>query len=100
METGEAYIDTDKDGMADSWEEANGLNPGNPADGSLDRDADGYTNLEEYLNGLMAGLYTEDVPFPAFDNRFQKFYNMMYDILRALIDAQKFLWKLLLVVSR
>jgi len=48
----------------------------------------------------MAGLYTEDVPFPAFDNRFQKFYNMMYDILRALIDAQKFLWKLLLVVSR
>lgn len=100
LETGEAYIDTDKDGMADSWEEANGLNPGNPADGSLDRDADGYTNLEEYLNGLMAGLYTEDVPFPAFDNRFQKFYNMMYDILRALIDAQKFLWKLLLVVSR
>jgi len=45
--------DTDRDGMPDAWETANGLDPKNPADGPLDRDDDGYTNLEEYLNSLV-----------------------------------------------
>jgi hypothetical protein len=44
--------DTDSDGMADWWEVAHKLNPRDPADGKLDRDGDGYTNLEEYLNWL------------------------------------------------
>jgi len=39
--------------MPDSWEKANGLNPGDPSDGNGDLDNDGYTNLEEYLNGLV-----------------------------------------------
>jgi hypothetical protein len=43
--------DTDRDGMPDDWERTHSLDPANPADGNADRNADGYTNLEEYLNG-------------------------------------------------
>jgi len=42
--------DTDHDGMPDEWESKHGLNPGDPADGSMDNDKDGYTNIEEYIN--------------------------------------------------
>jgi len=44
--------DSDADGMPDTWESANELNPQDPADNSLDRDGDGYSNIEEYLNSL------------------------------------------------
>jgi pectate lyase len=44
--------DTDHDGMPDTWEKQKGLNPSDPADRNGDRDKDGYTNLEEYLNSL------------------------------------------------
>ena len=44
-------VDTDGDGMPDKWEQRHGLNPRDPADGSADKDRDGYTNIEEYLNG-------------------------------------------------
>lgn len=47
--------DTDRDGMPDAWEKAHGLNPTDSSDASGDRDADGYTNLEEYLNALAKG---------------------------------------------
>ena len=43
--------DLDQDGMPDDWEKRNGLNAGDPADRNADADGDGYTNLEEYLNG-------------------------------------------------
>jgi uncharacterized repeat protein (TIGR01451 family) len=43
--------DTDTDGMHNSWETANGLNPSNAADAALDKDNDGFTNLQEYLVG-------------------------------------------------
>jgi hypothetical protein len=36
--------------MPDAWEQSNGLKSADPADGNLDPDRDGYTNLEEYLN--------------------------------------------------
>jgi pectate lyase len=39
--------------MPDAWEREHGLNPNDPADSALDADGDGYTNLEEYLNGLV-----------------------------------------------
>ena len=42
--------------MPDAWETAHGLNPNDPADGSKDRNNDGYTNLEEYLNSLVRPL--------------------------------------------
>jgi hypothetical protein len=44
-------VDSDGDGMPDDWEKARGLNPNNPSDGSADTDEDGYTNVEEFLNG-------------------------------------------------
>ena len=42
--------DTDQDGMPDDWETLYGLQP-SLADGHLDLDADGITNLEEFLAG-------------------------------------------------
>ena len=52
LRPGSAPPDLDRDGMADAWERRNGLDPANPADGASDRNGDGYTNLEDYLNGL------------------------------------------------
>jgi len=45
-----APVDSDNDGMPDSWERRHGLNPHDAGDGAIDKDSDGYTNLEEYLN--------------------------------------------------
>jgi hypothetical protein len=44
-------LDTDGDGMPDSWERAHGLDPNDPSDASRDDDGDGFTNLQEYLAG-------------------------------------------------
>lgn len=54
LKSAAAPADADGDGMPDAWEKANRLNPADPADGALDADRDGYTNLEEYLNGIPA----------------------------------------------
>ncbi|GIX07428.1 MAG: pectate lyase [Candidatus Poribacteria bacterium] len=51
--------DTDSDGMPDAWEEGFGLDPQDPADGSQDRDGDGYTNIEEYLNGTDPTVFVD-----------------------------------------
>ena len=48
-----APIDTDRDGMPDTWETENGLNPNNASDRGIFT-ANGYTNLENYLNSLVA----------------------------------------------
>lgn len=42
--------DSDGDGLPDEWETKHHLNPNDPADGKQDRDGDGYTNIEEFLN--------------------------------------------------
>ncbi len=47
-----APLDSDHDGMPDDWEKSHGLNPNDPADRNADRNRDGYTNLEVYLNSL------------------------------------------------
>jgi len=44
--------DSDGDGMPDDWEKQHDLDADSPADASADADRDGYTNLEEYLNGI------------------------------------------------
>lgn len=51
----ETVIDSDKDGIPDDWEEANGLNPRNPDDAVLKTiDERGYyTNIEVYANSLV-----------------------------------------------
>lgn len=46
--------DRDGDGMPDKWELLYDLNPDDIADGNRDRDKDGFTNLEEYLNSLVS----------------------------------------------
>jgi len=51
MNPGTPPADTDHDGMPDAWETTHGFDPRNAADGRLDADGDGYTNVEEYLNG-------------------------------------------------
>jgi hypothetical protein len=62
LQSGPAPVDTDRDGMPDAWETARGLNPRDPADRNADRDGDGYTNLEEYLNSLV-------LPYPGDEAR-------------------------------
>lgn len=47
----EACEDSDHDGMPQLWEQKFGFNPADPSDGSTDADGDGYTNVEEFLNG-------------------------------------------------
>jgi len=46
----EPPADTDHDAMPDDWEARFGFDPKAPDDGPGDRDGDGYTNVEEYLN--------------------------------------------------
>ena len=44
-------LDDDGDGMPDTYELANGLNPRNSFDRDADLDRDGFSNLQEYLFG-------------------------------------------------
>jgi pectate lyase len=48
-----AYTDSDKDGMSDTWEIAKfgTISRGSASASTSDYDGDGYTDLEEYLNG-------------------------------------------------
>ena len=50
-----ASTDSDQDGMPDSWERDNKLNPNDPDDRN-EVAADGYTMLEKYLNSLIKHL--------------------------------------------
>lgn len=50
---GVPYKDSDSDGMPDAWELKNGLNPKDASDAAKDRNKDGYTNIEEYLNSVV-----------------------------------------------
>lgn len=57
-ETRPAGFDTDQDGIPDTWETANGLNPYSASDGktyTLDPQKR-YTNLEVYLNSLVQDI--------------------------------------------
>jgi hypothetical protein len=46
-----APADADQDGMPDAFEQRYFLLPSDPVDGPQDFDGDGWTNVEEYLNG-------------------------------------------------
>jgi len=52
LPTAAAPADLDRDGMADAWERASGLDPDDDSDRNGDRNRDGWTNLEEYINSL------------------------------------------------
>ena len=49
---GRPWRDSDGDGMPDAWERQQRLDPADPADGNADRDGDGFTELEEWLDSL------------------------------------------------
>jgi len=54
LNSASAPIDTDQDGIPDTWENARGLNPNDPNDATI-IDGNGYSYLENYLNqGLFA----------------------------------------------
>lgn len=50
---GEAPVDSDGDGIPDEWEAANGLDPNDASDGMAIAE-NGYANLENYVNSLVA----------------------------------------------
>lgn len=52
--------DADGDGLPDAYEVANGLNPNDPSDASLDLDGDGLTNLQEFQLGTNPRLADTD----------------------------------------
>lgn len=47
------YIDTDKDGMSDAWEDFMGLDKNNVADGAASYKDSAYTNLDVFLQFLV-----------------------------------------------
>jgi pectate lyase len=53
LESGTPKPDRDEDGLPDDWEALHDLNPDDPGDANTDRNNDGYTNLEEYINSLV-----------------------------------------------
>jgi hypothetical protein len=53
LDSGTPPADTDNDGMPDSYENTNGLDPV-VDDSARDANGDGYTNIEEYINSLIA----------------------------------------------
>ena len=57
LDPGTALTDTDRDGMPDQWEDEKGLNKSASSDGKLYTLDKNYTNLEIYLNSLVADLY-------------------------------------------
>lgn len=53
LATGTPALDSDRDGMPDSWEQQMGLDPNDSTDASRPLEAGGYTNIELYLHSLL-----------------------------------------------
>lgn len=66
LPAGTACADSDEDGMPDQWETAKFGNTsrGSKDNSSSDADGDGYTDLEEYMNGTDPGSATASTPAP------------------------------------
>ncbi len=56
LQSTNAPVDTDADGMPDAWETANGLNPNSADDAKLTNLDGKYTNVEVYLYSLVATI--------------------------------------------
>ncbi len=79
LSCGPAPADADHDGMTDDYETTHGLNPNNAADRQF-LATNGYTNLENYLNGLVA-LVTATRPTGASSEPLQLYPNPSADRL-------------------
>ncbi|HBL75524.1 MAG TPA: pectate lyase [Prolixibacteraceae bacterium] len=56
LKSADAPLDTDADGMPDTWEDAKGLNKNSASDAQL-KTVDGeYPNVEVYINSLVSGI--------------------------------------------
>ena len=62
---GESLLDSDGDGMPDSWEDANNLDKNNPADAVTLAD-NGYLNIENYIHSI-----TTNVPYIKYPTNLQ-----------------------------
>jgi hypothetical protein len=65
-------VDTDGDGMPDSWETAHGLDPNNASDGSTKTLDGNYTNVEIYLNELVKPVTDVQAKITATENVFSQ----------------------------
>lgn len=65
LASGTPPADDDHDGMSNTWEIARGLNPNDPSD-RAGITAEGYTNLEVYLNSLQDTPPPSQSQLPAF----------------------------------
>ncbi len=61
---GTPYADADHDGMPDDWEIRYGLDPHDANDSSGDLNGDGYTNIEEFINGRSPAIPTPRIDCP------------------------------------
>lgn len=59
LQTSEPPVDSDNDGMPDAWELRFKLNAQDPSDAAQDTDKDGYSNVEEYLNGTDPTVFVD-----------------------------------------
>lgn len=59
-----APVDADRDGMPDDYETGKGLDPNDDTDRNGDANGNGYTNLEDYINGLIT--FESVFPKPGF----------------------------------
>lgn len=61
---GRPYDDADSDGMPDEWETRFGLDPQDSGDAAQDANEDGYTNIEEFLNGTDPSAPRREIETP------------------------------------
>jgi len=59
LKQGELELDSDFDGLPDFWETRYQFDPSNATDAQRDKDGDGYTQLEEWLNGTDPNVYRD-----------------------------------------
>jgi|GEM_PF-5977650 len=69
------FFDSDRDGMPDGWEVANGLNPTDDTDAFEDIDGDRYPNIWEYTHGFQATVF-----------------GIAPDPMNPVVDAPAFVW--------
>lgn len=59
LQTANAPQDSDNDGLPDEWELRFKLNAQDATDAAQDNDKDGYTNVEEYVNGTDPTVFVD-----------------------------------------